>query len=104
MRFPALAALLAVAVPCLAQPPRMPNPETQREAVKKLEFLAGTWSGDAKVQFGQSGPIELTQTEEVQYKLGGLILLIEGTGRAKSDGKVAFHALATISFDDIAQI
>jgi hypothetical protein len=42
----------------------------------------------------------LTQTEDVQYKLDGLVLLIEGTGRNKSDGKTVFRALGTVSFDE----
>ena len=35
----------------------------------------------------------------MQYKLDGLVLLIEGKGTG-ADGKVVFSALATISFDD----
>ena len=44
--------------------------------------------------------MELMQTEEAQYKLGGLILMIEGTGRAKADGKLVLQALGLISYDD----
>jgi hypothetical protein len=78
-----------------------PNVAAQREALKKLEFLVGTWSGDASVSRGPGEPLRLVQTENVQFKMDGLVLLVEGTGR-NSDGQVVFRALATISYDDIA--
>ncbi len=68
--------------------------------MKKLDFLLGQWSGEARVQLGPGEPLELTQTEDVQSKLDGLVLLIEGTGRNKSDGKPVFRALATVSYDE----
>lgn len=40
----------------------------------------------------------------MQYKLDGLLILVEGTGRNPTDGKVVFRALATISFDDEAGV
>ena len=40
------------------------------------------------------------QTESAQFKLDGLVLMIEGVGRAKTDGKVSLQALGLISFDD----
>ena len=42
----------------------------------------------------------LIQTEEAHYKLDGLILLVEGVGRSKADGKLALQALGIISYDD----
>jgi hypothetical protein len=50
----------------------------QQEAMKKLAFLVGHWSGPATLSRGPSEPLHLTQTEEVQYKLDGLLLLVEG--------------------------
>src|SRR5947209_8487668 len=93
-----LAALLGNA--CMAQTHRPPNVEAQRTAMKKREFLVGDWSGEATVlqapgQFG-----EMTQTESAQFKLDGLVLMIGGVGRAKTDGKVSLQALGLISFDD----
>ncbi len=71
--------------------------------MKKLSFLAGNWSGQARMQRGQGEGLELAQTENAQYKLEGLVLLIEGTGRA-TDGKAVLQALATISYDDEAKV
>jgi hypothetical protein len=62
--------------------------------MKKLSFLFGRWPGEARVLRGSGEPLELAQTEEAQYKLGGLILMIEGIGRSKSDGEVALQMRA----------
>ncbi len=64
--------------------------------------LTGKWSGEARLPRGPGEPPDLFQTEEAQYKLDGLILIIEGIGRTKSDGKIALQALALVSFDDEA--
>ena len=86
------------------QPPAAPSAtDIQREAMRKLAFLAGKWSGPASISRGPGEPLHLTQTEEIQYKLDGLVLLIEGASR-DSSGKVAFSALATVSYDDAAHV
>jgi hypothetical protein len=99
-RLQAALLLMALVPPCAAQPPRGPNVDAQRAAMKKLEFLVGKWSGEARVQRGPGEPLELIQTEDAQFKLDGLVLLIEGMGRNKSDGKTVFRALATVSYDE----
>ncbi len=86
----------------MALTPRKPDVKAQQFAMKKLAFLVGEWSGEASVLRGPGQFAELTQTESVQYKLEGLLLLIEGVGRTKSDGKLSLQALALISFDDEA--
>jgi hypothetical protein len=77
-----------------------PDLEKQRTAMKKLGFLTGTWSGEAHVQRFAGEPVTLTQTEEVQYKLDGLVLVIEGTGRTAMDQIPVVQALGIISYDD----
>ena len=49
-------------------------------------------------------PIRVKPTEQVAYKLDGLILLIEGTGRNPDSGEVLFRALATVAYDDFAGV
>jgi hypothetical protein len=71
----------------------------QREAMQKLSFLAGHWSGPATIVRGPGEPLHLTQTEDIQYKLDGLVMLIEGASR-DAVGKTQFSALATIAFDE----
>ena len=84
----------------MAQTARAPNVEAQRTAMKKLEFLVGEWSGEATVLRGPGQFVEMAQTESAQFKLDGLVLMIEGVGRTKTDGKSALQALGLISFDD----
>jgi hypothetical protein len=83
----------------MTQLPRMPDLAAQREAIQKLSFLIGTWAGEARVLRGPGEPVELLQTEEAQYKLDGLIVVIEGIGRTKS-GQPLLQALGIISYDD----
>jgi hypothetical protein len=85
-----------------AQPQR-PNVAAQREAMKKLAFLLGTWTGDASTMRPNQS-IKVKQTEQVSYKLDGLVLLIEVTGRNPDSGDIVFRALATVSYDDGAGV
>lgn len=92
--------IASIGLVCMAQAPRTPNVEAQREAMKKLGFLVGKWSGEASVLRGPGQTIVLSQTEEARFKLGGLILEIEGIGRTKPEGTLVLQALGLISFDD----
>src|SRR5581483_3154234 len=86
-------------LPAAAQPPSQNSVETQRNAMSNLSFLVGHWSGPVTITRGQGEPLHLTQTEKVEYKLDGLVLLIEGKSTT-ADGKVLFSALATVAYDD----
>jgi hypothetical protein len=97
-------ASLLGAVSSMAPLPRVPDLLAQRAAMKKLSFLIGNWSGEARLQRRPGELLELVQTESVQYKLDGLVLVIEGTGRSKSDGQVALQALAIVFYDDEAGV
>jgi Protein of unknown function (DUF1579) len=89
---------------CMAQSPRKPNVEAERTAMSKLQFLVGTWSGEARIWQGPSTSVELIQTELVTYKLDGLLLMVEGVGKSKSDGKATLQAFGIISYDDAAGV
>ena len=84
----------------MAQQLRTPDLVKQRMAMQKLSFLVGRWSGQAHVLRGPGEPVTLIQTEEAQYKLDGLVLTIEGVGRAVGDNKPVLQALGIISYDD----
>jgi hypothetical protein len=84
----------------MAQLPRVPDLEAQREAMKKLHFLVGKWTGEACLLRDPSESVELFQTEEAQYKLDGLIVVIEGVGRTKAGGQPLLQAFGIISYDD----
>lgn len=91
---------MVVLVPLMSQLPRVPDLEAQREAMKKLGFLVGKWAGEARLLRGPTESVELLQTEEAQYKLDGLIVVIEGVGRTKSGGQPLLQALGIVSYDD----
>jgi hypothetical protein len=84
----------------MAQQIRMPDVEAQRTAMRKLSFLVGKWSGEARMLGGSGEPIKMKQSEEAEYKPDGLILTIEGVGRKKSDDRPVLEAFAVISYDD----
>jgi hypothetical protein len=94
----ASALLASLASFSLAQQ-RADSTEAQRAAMRNLSFLAGHWSGPVTITRGPGEPLHLTQTEDVQYKLDGLVLLIQGQSTS-AEGKVEFSALATVAYDD----
>jgi hypothetical protein len=77
-----------------------PNVAAQRAAMSKLGFLIGQWSGPLMLQSGPGSALHFVQSENVQPKVDGLVVLVEGVARASS-GHAVFQALATISYDDV---
>jgi hypothetical protein len=77
--------------------------ETQRAQMKKLQWLVGNWTGTGWIQMGPQGRKEFTQTEVVQAKLDGLVLIIEGVGKSPTDGALVHSALAFVSYDEPTQ-
>ncbi len=68
--------------------------------MSKLDFLLGQWSGPVTISSRPGPPLSgLVQSENVQSKVDGLVLLVEGAAR-DSSGNEKFQALATISYDD----
>ncbi|MBS1813394.1 MAG: hypothetical protein JSS87_00800 [Acidobacteria bacterium] len=72
--------------------------QIQREKMKALNFLVGTWSGPATIH-GRNGVLKTTQTEDVTSLLDGMLLTVHGVSRDAS-GKIVFEAFATISYDE----
>ena len=94
------AAFMISFTPSLFAPqPVSSSVDAQREAMRKLSFLAGHWSGRVNITRGAGEPLHLTHMEDVEYKLDGLVLLVEGNTTG-AEGKVMFSALATIGYDD----
>jgi len=91
--------VIAVSLTLPGQQPVSSSVDVQRQAMQKLSFLVGHWSGPVTVVRGAGESVQLTQREDVEFKLDGLILLIEGRSTSAS-GKVLFSALATIAYDD----
>lgn len=73
------------------------NVELQRTEVKKLESMVGQWKGSGWIQ--QSAKREtFSGTENVQRKLDGLALLVEGKF-SNAEGKVIHETLAILAFN-----
>jgi hypothetical protein len=77
------------------------------DEMRKLDWMVGEWKGDASVQMGPGKPQLAVQTERVQSKLGGKVLIIEGLGKRKLEdgttGDVVHDALAVISWNEKAK-
>ncbi|HEX2060648.1 MAG TPA: DUF1579 family protein [Thermoanaerobaculia bacterium] len=73
------------------------------EEMRKLDWLIGEWKGEATVQMGPGEPQRIIQTERVQSKLGGKVLLIEGQGR-RADGEIVHDAMAVLTWDDAKKV
>jgi hypothetical protein len=93
-------ALVGASRQSIAQGP--PTANAAREAMAKLSKMVGKWEGEATVQLGPGQTHKVKQTEHVQSKLGGNVLLVEGLGKEKgADGveKVVFQAMAICAYD-----
>jgi hypothetical protein len=81
----------------IAQPPN--NSETIRQEMKKISFMAGKWTGEANVKRGNTPAVKVLQDENIQFKLDGTVLLVEGTGRNPESGTITFNAIGIISYN-----
>lgn len=77
-----------------------------KEEMKKLSYLTGDWKGEAAYQ-SQKGSQTVNQTEHIEWKLQGLVLSIEGTGKQKNPAtakdEIVFQAFAIVNFDPFDQ-
>lgn len=91
------------AAPPANAPRPMPKPQEQLDAMSKLEYMTGRWSGAGWIEMG--GPrMTFHGSETVTPKLDGLALLVEGdflSGDAKSlgGGTPVHQTLGVITFD-----
>ena len=94
-----VAVLTVVAVVHVFTADQPTSKDIQRREMKKLDWFVGHWKGAGWVQVGPQERHEFTQTETIEAKLGGLVLVIEGSGKAKEDGSTVHTALAFVSYD-----
>ena len=93
------AAFIAVALVCVFAADQQTSKDAQRREMKKLDWWIGHWKGSGWIQMGPQGRHEFTQTETIEAKLDGLVLIVEGIGKAKEDGLTVHTALAFVSYD-----
>lgn len=96
MKVVRLVLLFVLAVPAFAA-----------DEMRKLDFLAGEWKGEAWFRMGPGQPEYFVQTERVTPRAGNKALLIEGEGRRKkadgTAGEVVHDALAVLGYDEAAK-
>ena len=80
-----------------------PNEKTGKEKMQPFTAWAGKWHGEGVMQMGPGEPRKTTVDENIELKLDGMVLLVEGMGKAidpqTSEIKIVHHALAILSFD-----
>ncbi len=91
----AFAALLSI-LPAAAAP-EAPDKGAHQAAMQKLAFLVGEWEGGGSVAMGAPRQT-FTQTERIQFKHDGTLLMIEGQGKSQA-GAIVHDALAVMTFD-----
>lgn len=100
----ALLLILLLPITLLAQMPV----SSQSAEMKKLDFLVGQWQGEGWIMLGPGQRRTFKQTENVQRKVDGQILLIDGLGKGTVPGKqeeVTIHnAFAVVSYDTEAKV
>ncbi len=76
-----------------------------KEKMKPFSNWAGRWQGDGFIQMGPGQPKKSTVDEHIEFKLEGMVLLMEGIGKAidpqTNENNVVHHALAILSFDQV---
>lgn len=86
--------------PAAAQPKR-PDMTAQREALKKLAWMDGTWVGVAKGRTPQGEAFETLHTERVGPMIDGAIRVFEGKSYEKDGRPSSFNAFAFVAYDDL---
>jgi len=89
--------VLVLTVLCAAVVVAEEKPSPQQEAMKKLDFLIGEWSGEGWMQRGPQRDT-FTSHETVAFRAGGFAILVEGAH--KSPDASEFGAIGIITFDE----
>jgi hypothetical protein len=97
----AFAVSMGLATAAGAQALRPAGSEEQREAMQRLSWMDGEWTGTASVYAGPGRTSAHSHTERIGPMVGGSIKVIEGR-TTEADGTVTFNAFAVVSWDDEA--
>src|SRR5207247_4276990 len=79
------AALTAVELVCVFAADQPTPKDVQHREMKKLDWFVGHWKGTGWIQMRPQGRHEFTQTEALEAKLDGLVLVIDDLGKAEED-------------------
>lgn len=98
----ALVLVLLASLPSLA---RAQDPAAQaliarsRAALAPIARIVGRWEGDARAWNGPGDPVLVRQHEEVEWRAGGTVITIRGTGLDPASRDTVFEAAAMLWFD-----
>jgi hypothetical protein len=99
MRILAFLFTIAAFMTTAAQAADMPDKAAHQAAIQKLAFLLGEWEGGGSIAMGPGPRQTFSQTERIQLKHDGTLLLIEGHGKSTANGQTVHDALAVVTFD-----
>lgn len=95
--------------PAQADTPAGPRPglTLQKEKIGEIAWLAGKWEGAGWMIAPTGERVTFRQTEDVQLRLDGTIMVIEGRGYAPSAAggpeSLMFNAFAVVSFNEFVR-
>ena len=80
------------------------SPETgSKEKMKVFALWEGKWKGEGWMQMGPGEPKKSSVEEKIEFKLDGMVLLVEGMGKAINPSTqqetIVHQALGTLSYD-----
>ena len=71
----------------------------EREALKPLKWMDGTWRGPAWTLLADGSKHEIIQTERIGPFLDGSVKVFEGRGYDLKTGEVTFNAIGVVSYN-----
>lgn len=73
--------------------------DARLEAMKAVPDLVGKWEGSGWMRQGPGEPAQFVGEENVEARLGGRVLIVEGKHYTPDRSRVVHHALAALSYD-----
>jgi len=92
-----VAAVLLITMNSYGQPNMKPDSLTIN-AMDKLSFLTGDWTGEGWIQMGREKH-HFSQRETVDQKVNNTVIVIDGQGIDSETKQIIHQAFAIISFD-----
>ena len=91
--------ILAATILMLVAQGKTQDLKTKSLEMSKLDFMVGSWEGSGWYRSPDGKISNFNQTEDVQSKLDGLVLVVEGNGSLEN-GENVHNAFAMITYDE----
>lgn len=76
-----------------------PNTRAAISGEPLFQNLIGNWAGEGWTMLGPDNRVEFTQTEIIEAKANGHVVVVEGFGTNKETGVLTFQSFGLFSFD-----